>query len=63
MEKKTIPLILSGGSGSRLWPLSRKNYPKQFLPIFENESLFSKTLNRLDNFRNLFFSTLYDHNV
>ena len=55
MEKKTIPLILSGGSGSRLWPLSRKNYPKQFLPIFENESLFSKTLNRLDNFRNYSF--------
>ena len=37
------PCILSGGSGSRLWPLSRKAYPKQFLKIFDGESLFQKT--------------------
>ena len=41
-----IPCILSGGSGSRLWPLSRSARPKQFLPIFDGESLFQKTLKR-----------------
>ncbi len=38
--------ILSGGSGSRLWPLSRKAYPKQFLPLMEGESLFEQTVRR-----------------
>ncbi|NEL81239.1 MAG: hypothetical protein G3W61_33820, partial [Xanthomonas perforans] len=28
-----LPIILSGGSGTRLWPLSRESYPKQFLPL------------------------------
>lgn len=41
------PVILSGGSGTRLWPLSRQGYPKQFLPLFDDESLFQKTLLRL----------------
>lgn len=41
-----VPCILSGGSGSRLWPLSRSLRPKQFLPIFDGESLFQKTLRR-----------------
>ncbi|WP_346432278.1 sugar phosphate nucleotidyltransferase [Breoghania sp. L-A4] len=41
------PCILSGGSGSRLWPLSRKAYPKQFLQIFDGESLFQKTCRRV----------------
>lgn len=41
-----IPCILSGGAGSRLWPLSRSLRPKQFLPIFDGESLFQKTLRR-----------------
>lgn len=40
---KTINVILSGGVGSRLWPLSRKSRPKQYLPIFEGETLFQKT--------------------
>jgi mannose-1-phosphate guanylyltransferase len=39
-------IIISGGSGTRLWPLSRKLMPKQFLKIFENESLFQKTVKR-----------------
>ncbi|EKB49660.1 mannose-1-phosphate guanylyltransferase [Cecembia lonarensis] len=43
---KTINVILSGGVGSRLWPLSRKNRPKQYLPIFEGETLFQKTAKR-----------------
>ncbi|MBN3582438.1 mannose-1-phosphate guanylyltransferase [Algoriphagus aestuarii] len=43
---KTINVILSGGVGSRLWPLSRKSRPKQYLPIFEGETLFQKTAKR-----------------
>lgn len=39
-------VILSGGIGSRLWPLSRKSCPKQYLPIFEGETLFQKTISR-----------------
>lgn len=39
-------VILSGGVGSRLWPLSRKSCPKQYLPIFEGETLFQKTIVR-----------------
>jgi len=41
------PVILSGGSGTRLWPLSRKSYPKQFLPLIGGKSLFVQTLERL----------------
>src|SRR5690606_3381757 len=44
-----IPVILSGGSGSRLWPLSRQLYPKQFLPLTGEQSLFQQTLQRLDH--------------
>jgi len=43
---KTINIILSGGSGTRLWPLSRQSKPKQFLPIFDEKSLFQHTLER-----------------
>ncbi|RZK40203.1 MAG: mannose-1-phosphate guanylyltransferase [Pedobacter sp.] len=43
---KIYNVILSGGVGSRLWPLSRKNYPKQFLEIFEGKSLFELTAQR-----------------
>ena len=42
-----IPVILSGGSGSRLWPLSRSLRPKQFLSLNGKESLFQLTLERL----------------
>ena len=41
-----IPVIMSGGSGTRLWPLSREKYPKQFCDLME-ESLMTKTLLRL----------------
>ncbi|MEI4473744.1 mannose-1-phosphate guanylyltransferase/mannose-6-phosphate isomerase [Frigidibacter sp. MR17.24] len=41
------PVILCGGSGTRLWPLSRKAYPKQFLPLTGSETLFQGTLRRL----------------
>ena len=41
------PIILCGGSGTRLWPLSRKSFPKQFVPLIENKSLFQLTLERV----------------
>ena len=42
-----IPVILSGGSGTRLWPLSRKLHPKQLLPLLNDTSLLQDTINRL----------------
>ncbi len=41
-----IPVILAGGTGTRLWPLSRKTYPKQFIPFYQQQSLFEKTIQR-----------------
>lgn len=45
-----IPVILSGGSGSRLWPMSRQLYPKQFLPLMGSNTMFQDTLLRLPEF-------------
>ena len=42
-----LPIILSGGSGTRLWPLSRKLYPKQFINLINETSLFQDTILRL----------------
>ena len=42
-----IPVILSGGSGTRLWPLSRKLYPKQFISLINETTLFQDTIKRL----------------
>ena len=41
------PTILCGGSGTRLWPLSRKSYPKQFVPLLGDETLFQASARRL----------------
>jgi len=58
-------LILAGGSGKRLWPLSRKRYPKQFIKLFDNEkSLLQKTFNRslkLTNIDNIYILTNKDY--
>ena len=43
---KITHVILTGGVGSRLWPLSRKSQPKQYLPLFEGKSLFEMTAER-----------------
>lgn len=43
-----ISIILSGGSGTRLWPLSRKMYPKQFLSLLHDETMLQRTLQRLE---------------
>ena len=45
---KLYPVILSGGSGSRLWPLSREFYPKPLLPLITEQTLLQETANRLD---------------
>ncbi|MDR3054286.1 MAG: mannose-1-phosphate guanylyltransferase/mannose-6-phosphate isomerase [Zoogloeaceae bacterium] len=42
-----LPVILCGGSGTRLWPLSREQYPKQLLPLMGETSLLQATLNRV----------------
>jgi mannose-1-phosphate guanylyltransferase/mannose-6-phosphate isomerase len=47
------PVILSGGSGSRLWPLSREHYPKPLLPLISEKTLLQETANRLDDFEGL----------
>lgn len=48
MAVQTIsPVILCGGSGTRLWPLSRKTFPKQFSRLFDGETLFQRTVSRV----------------
>ena len=41
------PVLLCGGSGTRLWPLSRKSYPKQFAPLLDDKTLFQASVERL----------------
>ena len=48
-----IPVILSGGSGTRLWPLSRKQYPKQYLPLASDNTMLQETILRLNGLDNL----------
>lgn len=43
MSQKIVPVILSGGSGSRLWPVSRSSYPKQFWPLLTKWTLIQET--------------------
>ena len=47
------PTVLSGGSGTRLWPLSREKYPKQLLPLIGQDSLLQATLRRSQNIEGL----------
>lgn len=46
-----IPIILSGGSGTRLWPLSNGNHPKQFLSLISDKTMIQETLLRLDGLK------------
>jgi len=50
---KIIPVILSGGSGNRLWPLSRAQFPKQYLSLVGKNSMLQETILRLDGIENL----------
>jgi len=54
-----IPVILSGGSGSRLWPVSRQSFPKQFCELLD-ESLFAKTVRRMSPFGQPWVITVRD---
>ena len=58
-----IPVILCGGVGSRLWPLSRKSLPKQFAPLIGAQSLFEAAMTRVDRdeFANPLIVTSSDH--
>jgi len=47
-----IPVILSGGVGSRLWPLSREHYPKQLLALVNEQTLLQNTITRLQDLPN-----------
>ena len=55
IENKLIPVVLCGGSGSRLWPLSRSSYPKQYLSLSNENSLsfLQITLQRINNLKDI----------
>lgn len=47
-DRLITPVILSGGAGTRLWPMSRKHYPKQFLPLAGQRTMLQETAMRVD---------------
>src|SRR3989304_3702487 len=55
---KINPVILSGGSGTRLWPLSREQYPKQLLSLMGERTLLQQTVSRLDGMEHVADSLL-----
>ena len=59
-ETSLLPVILCGGTGSRLWPLSRSSFPKQYLSLFDESknSLLQETQYRLKNLINIGFDKL-----
>lgn len=60
----TYAVILAGGSGTRLWPLSRKNFPKQFLELYGDQSLLQHTFKRMAQLASperVYFVTNQDH--
>ena len=59
-KNAVIPIILCGGSGTRLWPLSRESYPKQFISIGsdKNKSLLQKTQLRIMDLESRFSKDL-----
>ena len=54
-KKLIVPVILAGGTGSRLWPVSRKSFPKQFIDVLDNDnfSLLQKTYKRIEELENI----------
>ena len=66
MEHKNLfleikPVILCGGSGTRLWPLSRESFPKQFVPLIDGKSLLSLTIKRVKQLNYPICITNEDH--
>ncbi len=53
MGKTVLPVILAGGSGTRLWPLSRKNFPKQYFPLINKNSLLQNTVTRFKDYEDI----------
>ncbi|HVK90410.1 MAG TPA: mannose-1-phosphate guanylyltransferase/mannose-6-phosphate isomerase, partial [Mycoplana sp.] len=53
MSDKIVPIIMAGGKGTRLWPLSRSTAPKQFMELIGERTLFQRTLERVAD-RNLY---------
>jgi len=51
-----VPILLAGGSGKRLWPVSRKSYPKQFSELIGEKSLFQDSVNRVTGSASLSFT-------
>ena len=47
MQARIYPVVMAGGSGTRLWPLSRQAFPKQLLPLASEGSMLQETLRRL----------------
>lgn len=48
--KRLVPVVLAGGSGTRLWPMSREQYPKQLIDVIGSDSLLQATVRRMDGF-------------
>ena len=53
IHNKILPVVLSGGSGTRLWPLSRELYPKQLLPLTGERTMIQNTVTRLEGIADL----------
>lgn len=49
MSSKIIPVVMCGGAGTRLWPVSRDTMPKQFIPLLGDESTFQRTMRLLSD--------------
>ena len=63
-DSKLKIALFCGGSGTRMWPMSRKSLPKQFQPLIENESTFEMMIKRLTKkfaFHNIFPVTTRDN--
>jgi mannose-1-phosphate guanylyltransferase/mannose-6-phosphate isomerase len=61
MNTSIYPVILAGGSGTRLWPRSREKYPKQFIPLIDGKSLFQETCLRFSDVSRFPFLTVITH--
>ncbi|ABE36957.1 mannose-1-phosphate guanylyltransferase/mannose-6-phosphate isomerase [Paraburkholderia xenovorans LB400] len=51
LATRLVPVVLAGGAGSRLWPMSREHYPKQLIDVLGSDSLLQATVQRMEGFR------------